>query len=73
MEGQAVVFLVLELFLITASPEVSGLLHESLNGYGNGRAGSRVFSVGAIFSSKCSIAIDDISLNSCRNSWARGG
>jgi hypothetical protein len=38
--------------LITSSPEVSGLLHESLNGYGNGRAGSRVFSVGAIFSSK---------------------
>jgi hypothetical protein len=33
----------------TSSPEVSGLLHESLNGYGNGRAGSRVFSVRAIF------------------------
>lgn len=29
--------------------------------------------LGAIFSSKCSIAIDDISRSSCSNSWALGG
>lgn len=54
-------------------PGLCSLLEQSENGYGSVTAGILVLSDGAIFSSKCSMAIEEMSLSSCKNSWALGG